>query len=91
MNVWSIFPVAFSYWKMVIIVRKWQKSNFYFDTDLGNSLLATMKIRKEKKKPNNTHTQPELDSAAEGSNCSPTHFRHKGQHTQPIGQGVSNC
>lgn len=46
MKVWSIVPVAFSYCKMVIIVRKWQKSNFYFDTDLGNSLLATMKIRK---------------------------------------------
>lgn len=45
MEVQSILPIAFSYRKMMIIARKWQKSNFYFGTDLGNYPLATMKIR----------------------------------------------
>lgn len=38
-------PYSFQLLENGVIARKWQKSNFYFGTDSGNSPLATMKIR----------------------------------------------
>lgn len=76
---------------MVIIVRKWQKSNFYFDIDLGNSLLATMKIRKEKKKPI-THTHNLSWTLQQKALIALPHISGtKGNTHNPLGRGVSNC
>lgn len=40
-------PCSFCCWKMMTVARKWQKRNFCFGTDLGNSPSATTKIRKK--------------------------------------------